>query len=657
MLFSSVAGADDKGMEQDGLDGSSWSTRPFKGWTSRTVGPFLLTLGLVLGLGLYISFLPTRDSALYRVIGFSHGARVQIRSDKFVRVDRDTRHLVLTESIPWLQGSTFHVFKRQEDDECFQLRSSYGTWLSVEEGEGGSGAELNAKATSQGAAAMFSAIDPSQEPYLSASLRLPNVPNTDLSGRRLSSSSSSPHSSSSAGRGPTNVKLKLCAQSQWLGVRQSTSSVASASASAGSKTPTSSAITVGNTAPTPTNWELLLQSWRSTQATSPAPSSSSEGKEKEASEEANEEEEGLFEPSVFEVIELPQWRGVNLGGWFIPEVWMNPAFFNDTGLGWGGSVCSITWQNHSVAEERMRNVIENFVTEKDFEEIASMGFNAVRLPVGYWNIIKDPYKRYSPGDEKFSLYHIDWAFSAAEKFGLKVLLDLHGAPGSQNGQDHSGCGMEPEWLQPRNIALSLETVEAMAARYGSHPALLGFEVLNEPSLRISQNNHSALLQYYTDSYRIIRQHSATTLVLFNELYDIFYDSWNDALVEPSFYNVVLDIHLYDWQSPFTKEPVSQHVLDAVHWRGVVEELNVHHPLVVGEWCMSSGTWHQAGQPFVNAAVKSFDRAAGWFMWNWKIQRAIGFDEWDVQYQHQIKGLDPLQVYTHYDSPYVDPNRR
>ena len=73
--------------------------------------------------------------------------------------------------------------------------------------------------------------------------------------------------------------------------------------------------------------------------------------------------------------------------------------------------------------------------------------------------------------------------------------------------------------------------------------------------------------------------------------------------------------------------------------------------------MSSGTWHQAGQPFVNAAVKSFDRAAGWFMWNWKIQRASGFDEWDVQYQHQIKGLDPLQVYTHYDSPYVDPNRR
>ena len=634
MLFSAA------GEDHDSVNGRAIScSKP----TWRGNGAFILSLGLVFALGIYVSFLPTRDSALYRVVWFSHGARVQLRSDKFVRVDRDTRHLVLTESIPWLQGSTFHVFKRQEEDECFQLRSSYGTWLSVEEGEGGSGSELTARATSQGAASMFSAIDPSQEPYLSASLRLPNVPNTDLSERRRLY----PSSSSSASRGPINVKLKLCAQSQWLGVKQSTASVASASAG---KAPTTSGITVGSTAPTPTNWELLLQYWRSAKAIPSSSSSSPEGKEEEG-------RGGLFEPSVFEVVEMPQWRGVNLGGWFIPEVWMNPAFFNGTGLGWGGSVCSIAWQNHSVAEERMRNVIENFVTEKDFEEIASMGFNAVRLPVGYWNIIKDPYKRYSPGDEKFSLYHIDWAFSAAEKFGLKVLLDLHGAPGSQNGQDHSGCGMEPEWLQPRNIAMSLETVEAMATRYGSHPALLGFEVLNEPSLRISQNNHSALLQYYTDSYRVIRQHSATTLVIFNELYDIFYDSWNDALVEPSFYNVVLDIHLYDWQSPFTKEPVSQHVLDAVHWRSVVEALNVHHPLVVGEWCMSSGTWHQAGQPFVNAAVKSFDRAAGWFMWNWKIQRAIGFDEWDVQYQHQIKGLDPMQVYTHYDSPYVDPDRR
>jgi hypothetical protein len=29
------------------------------------------------------------------------------------------------------------------------------------------------------------------------------------------------------------------------------------------------------------------------------------------------------------------------GGWFIPEVWMRPSFFRDTGLGWGGSLCAL----------------------------------------------------------------------------------------------------------------------------------------------------------------------------------------------------------------------------------------------------------------------------------------------------------------------------
>jgi hypothetical protein len=31
--------------------------------------------------------------------------------------------------------------------------------------------------------------------------------------------------------------------------------------------------------------------------------------------------------------------GVNLGGWFLPEVWMNPSFFNESHLGWGASLC------------------------------------------------------------------------------------------------------------------------------------------------------------------------------------------------------------------------------------------------------------------------------------------------------------------------------
>lgn len=33
-------------------------------------------------------------------------------------------------------------------------------------------------------------------------------------------------------------------------------------------------------------------------------------------------------------------------------------------------------------------------------------------------------------------------------------------------------------------------------------------------------------------------------------------------------------------------------------------------------------------------MNSFDRAIGWYLWNWKIQKDIHFDEWNVQLQYQ-----------------------
>lgn len=43
--------------------------------------------------------------------------------------------------------------------------------------------------------------------------------------------------------------------------------------------------------------------------------------------------------NVFCVQKVEPIHGVNLGGWFIPEIWMNPSFSNYTGLHWAGSLC------------------------------------------------------------------------------------------------------------------------------------------------------------------------------------------------------------------------------------------------------------------------------------------------------------------------------
>lgn len=257
-------------------------------------------------------------------------------------------------------------------------------------------------------------------------------------------------------------------------------------------------------------------------------------------------------------------RGVNLGGWFIPEVWMNRLFYNGTGLGWGGSLCAmVNYSRHShhpnpddrsrpmrmLAEDRIMHQLDTWITEEDIREISQLGYNSVRLPVGYWNLIKDPYEWYAPADHKTSLKYIDACFDWAEKYNLTVLLDMHGGPGSQNGIDHSGCGWSmgpPRWILPQNIDLSLRAVEAMAKRYSGRSNLLGFELLNEPSQYYSENNHTALHNFYVSSYHIIRQYSATAWVVFNELYVPVFPKWNTALHEPHFYNVVIDWHLYQF---------------------------------------------------------------------------------------------------------------
>ena len=53
------------------------------------------------------------------------------------------------------------------------------------------------------------------------------------------------------------------------------------------------------------------------------------------------------------------------------------------------------------------------------------------------------------------------------------------------------------------------------------------------------------------AYQRIRSKHSTAVVVFNELYEEFYESWRDEMIEPEYVNVVMDIHLYDWQEPFT----------------------------------------------------------------------------------------------------------
>ncbi|KAK3131960.1 hypothetical protein QOZ80_6AG0513900 [Eleusine coracana subsp. coracana] len=122
---------------------------------------------------------------------------------------------------------------------------------------------------------------------------------------------------------------------------------------------------------------------------------------------------------------------------------------------------------------------ESFVTESDFDFLSRHGINTVRIPVGWW-ITQDPYPP-SPFIGG-SLAALDKAFVWAKSYGLKCIIDLHAAPGSQNGMEHSASrDGSVNWPSPEYISQTLEVVDFLATRYGGHPSLSGIELLNEPS--------------------------------------------------------------------------------------------------------------------------------------------------------------------------------
>ncbi|POW14486.1 hypothetical protein PSTT_02961 [Puccinia striiformis] len=125
--------------------------------------------------------------------------------------------------------------------------------------------------------------------------------------------------------------------------------------------------------------------------------------------------------------------GVNLGGWLVLE-----PFINTLHNGQPPTVVD-EWTLSVALGDKLASTLEEhyrtFITEEDFMQIAAAGLNWIRLPVGWWMIETWDGEPFLKGVSfKYFLKALQWA----RKYGLRVNLDLHAVPGSQNGFNHSG---------------------------------------------------------------------------------------------------------------------------------------------------------------------------------------------------------------------------
>ncbi|KAK4052985.1 hypothetical protein OIO90_004109 [Microbotryomycetes sp. JL221] len=203
-------------------------------------------------------------------------------------------------------------------------------------------------------------------------------------------------------------------------------------------------------------------------------------------------------------------RGVSLGGWLLLEPFITPGMFQeahrqDKRVVDQYTLCKYTTSRKTL-ESRLLQHYKTFMTEQDLKDIKAAGLNHVRIPVPFWaiNTFSEPY--ISSG----VLYYLTWAVRWAGRQGIRVLIDLHGAPGAQNPWDNSGqqrqFGEKLQWTTSTNQARSKQVVQALVTKFTQAEyknVVTAIQPVNEPYGEYS-DVLSVIPTYYQDTYNIVR---------------------------------------------------------------------------------------------------------------------------------------------------------
>lgn len=166
---------------------------------------------------------------------------------------------------------------------------------------------------------------------------------------------------------------------------------------------------------------------------------------------------------------------------------MTPSLF-DCAAGDGIAEIDIAhgWGSIESARAILERHWDTFITAPDFEWLSSIGINTVRLPIGYWNLGPE-FCKDTPFGDVAEVYRNSWrrivrAINMAGMYGLGVLVDLHGAVGSQNGQDHSGVsdGQMNLFSDAGNVDKTINVLTYLTKELVHVNNIVGIEILNEP---------------------------------------------------------------------------------------------------------------------------------------------------------------------------------
>ncbi len=236
--------------------------------------------------------------------------------------------------------------------------------------------------------------------------------------------------------------------------------------------------------------------------------------------------------------------GVNLGDWFDQEYWMACSTVGDfeTGVYTPKRAEAAMRQNPNLDEEKIEYVkdlyIDEFIKKDDFKNIADLGMNSVRIPFTYINVTSDGY---TIKDDAFD--KLDEAISWAEEYNILVIIDYHGAIGSQNQDWHSGTDDAFDLYGNRkNMDATIDLWKAVATRYRDNKTVCAYDLLNEPRRAPGKYAGKLNFDFYDELYKAVREIDNNHLIIMecftfpiHGVNERNYD-WNNIAYSYHFYN-------------------------------------------------------------------------------------------------------------------------
>lgn len=284
-------------------------------------------------------------------------------------------------------------------------------------------------------------------------------------------------------------------------------------------------------------------------------------------------------------------RGFGLGGWLLPEGYMWKFY----------TLCDRPRRMEALIEDLCgpaygeafwRRYEDAYITREDIAWIAGEGFNSVRLPLNARHLKKEETWR-----------RIDDCIAWCKEHGLYVILDMHGAPGGQTGQNIDDSeNDQPELFQNRDYQRELIGLwRRIALRYREETAVAGYDLLNEPLPEFFSQYNGRVLPLYRELAKAIRQVDPHHMLILEGVHWATDFSIFDPLEEsPLDGNCMLQFHRY-WSAP--DQPGIQPFLD---YR---ERLNM--PLFMGEGGENNLDWYKA-------AFALYERQKiSWSFWTYK----------------------------------------